>query len=244
MISGVTWADQLENILWRRKPNKFWSASGISLNWKPPNLVASRSSKTQLKNAGFYMCPIGGCHIQVILILVSISVSFLVLSNYIHFLYCCWTDIPIIPCGEMLNMIMIARDTCSLAMWLYFLSPSWVLTTRCIRMRLDWSRLNVIWSGVRYWVMRFDGLVQECGMLPHQLVLHVFPLLNCHDFVAPLLDKIMHPQSFYIHYFSVVPLWWVLSNLNPPLKSQWRESPIHLKYPHLWLFSDFIQTYP
>ena len=26
----------------------------------------------------------------------------------------------------MLNMIMIARDTCSLAMWLCFLSPSWV----------------------------------------------------------------------------------------------------------------------
>ena len=26
--------------------------------------------------------------------------------------------------GEMLNMIMIARDTCSLAMWLCFLSPS------------------------------------------------------------------------------------------------------------------------
>ena len=46
--------------------------------------------------------------------------------------------------GEMLNMIMIARDTCSLAMWLCFLSPSWVLTVRCIGRRLDWSRLNVI----------------------------------------------------------------------------------------------------
>ena len=83
------------------RPRGRWTQPILKWIWdklklKAPQIGWFQILKNTISTAGPNMCPIGGCHIQVILIFDSISS--LVLSNYIHFLYRCWTDIPIIPC--------------------------------------------------------------------------------------------------------------------------------------------------